>query len=111
MCSSTYLTMPTHLLPLIDFLKSIAILPHLPNDSMTSISLHSLSCLTMCSSTYLTMPTHSLLQIGYSQSTDFLKSTVIPLHLLIGYVQSTDFLKSTVILPHLLIGCVQSTAF
>ncbi|EJD5713973.1 hypothetical protein M2L63_002466 [Staphylococcus pseudintermedius] len=75
--------MPTHLLPLIDFLKSIAILLHLPNDSMTSISLHSLSCLTMCSSTYLTMPTHLLPLI------DFLKSIVISPHLLIGSAKLT----------------------
>ncbi|EGQ2756885.1 hypothetical protein OGK28_002182 [Staphylococcus pseudintermedius] len=76
MCSSTYLTMPTHLLPPIGFLKSIAILPHLLIDLMTSISLHSLSCLTMCSSTCSMMPTHLLPLI------DFLKSIAISPHLL-----------------------------
>ncbi|MGS4130749.1 hypothetical protein ACEUVG_05345 [Staphylococcus pseudintermedius] len=68
--------MPTHSLPPIGFLKSIAILLHLLNDLMTSISLHSLSCLTMCSSTYLTMPIRSLPPIG------FLKSIAILPHLL-----------------------------
>ncbi|ELI5506607.1 hypothetical protein RRK28_002275 [Staphylococcus pseudintermedius] len=64
-------------------MKSIAISPHLLIDLMTSISLHSLSCLTMCSSTYLAMPTHLLPLI------DFLKSIVISPHLLIGSAKLT----------------------
>ncbi|EGQ3107601.1 hypothetical protein H2490_002312 [Staphylococcus pseudintermedius] len=83
MYSSTYLAMPTHSLLLIDFLKSIAISPHLLIDLMTSISLHSLSCLKMCSSTCLMMPIHLLLLI------DFLKSIAISPHLLIGSAQLT----------------------